>query len=173
MRRPRLALITTFGLGYRRPASGTWGSLPPCVIAGVLCLIPGGARFLPGGEFALAFYIAMAIITLAFSVACVVYGDEAEMYLSKKDPGEVVADETAGMALTLCALPWFETGVPMLAWIALAFVFFRVMDIIKLWPAYGLQSVGGGWGILLDDLIAALYAAAMLIAIALPFMPAR
>ncbi len=172
MRRPRLTLITTFGLGYRRPASGTWGSLPPCVIAAALCLIPGGAKFLPAGEFAFAFYLAMAAIVLVFSLACIVHGDEAEMFLNKKDPGEVVADETAGMALTLCALPWFETGVHMLAWVALAFVFFRVMDIIKLWPAYGLQSAGGGWGILLDDLVAGLYAAAMLIALALPLMPA-
>jgi phosphatidylglycerophosphatase A len=165
-----MALITTFGLGYRRPASGTWGSLPPCVIAGVACIVPGGERFLPGGADAPVFYIAMALIVLIFSFACISRGDEAEMYLGKKDPGEVVADETAGMALTLCALPWFHTGVPMLAWIALAFVFFRAMDIIKLWPAYGLQSAGGGWGILLDDLVAGLYAAAMVVAIALPMM---
>ena len=42
-----------------------------------------------------------------------------------------------------------------------AFVLFRIFDIIKPWPARGLQRVPGGWGILIDDLIAGLYAAAV------------
>jgi phosphatidylglycerophosphatase A len=45
--------------------------------------------------------------------------------------------------------------------LAIAFLAFRLLDIIKPWPARGLQRVPGGWGILIDDLIAGLYAAAV------------
>lgn len=161
-------MITSFGLGYCRPASGTWGSLPPAVVAGALAVLPGGGVYLPGGERAWVFYLLMAVFVVVFSWACVARGDEAELHFGKKDPGQVVADETAGMALTLCALPWFATGAPVLVWVAGAFVLFRIADILKLWPANGLQAVPGGWGILLDDLVAGVQAGVLLLVVALP-----
>lgn len=172
IQRPRLALITTFGLGNLRPAPGTWGSLPPCAVAALLCILPNGSSFLPSGEHAWVFYTLMLLTLLLFSFACVAHADDAEMHFGKKDPSNVVADETAGMALTLCALPWFNSGAPTLALIALAFLLFRAADIIKPYPAHQLQSIPGGWGILIDDLVAALYAAAMLIAFTLPMKSA-
>ncbi|MGQ0628632.1 MAG: phosphatidylglycerophosphatase A family protein [Phycisphaerales bacterium] len=146
-----IRLITTFGLGYLRPASGTWGSMPPAIIALGLLLAQA-----PGWTVILT----MAVTVMVFSGACISAGDLAEAKFGGKDPSEVVADETAGMALACLALP-LDHASPWsaLRWVALAFVLFRIMDIVKPPPAYGLQRVPGGWGILLDDLIAGIYAA--------------
>lgn len=158
IRRARLALITTLGLGYLKPASGTWGSLPPVVVAVALRL--GGLG--PGAGWpGWAWFGAQAAFLIVFAWACVARGDDAEAAFGKKDPGQVVADETAGMALTILLLPW---GPLADVWSAvftlgLAFVAFRVADIVKLWPAGALQRVAGGWGILLDDLVAGVQAA--------------
>src|SRR5690606_13857895 len=87
-----------------------------------------------------------------------------ESHFHKKDPGSVVADEVAGQSLVLLFLPW-HAGDDLRTWqwnvaIALtAFLTFRIMDIIKPRPARSLQSLEAGWGILIDDLIAGVYAA--------------
>lgn len=161
MKRTRgLLLITTFGLGRVRPAPGTWGSLPPVAVAAVMVALglspPVCAH---GGAW---WYGAMALMALVFSGACIARADLAEAVFGKKDPSEVVADETAAMALTIALLPHFLLVTPERALLTLAgaFVAFRVADVLKVWPASGLQRVPGGWGILLDDLVAAVQAAA-------------
>lgn len=154
MPRSRLLWITTFGLGYMRPASGTWGSLPPVAIAFAMWL----AGFGPERQ-ALAYYGVLGAIFVIFSAACVLQGREAEARWGK-DPSNAVADETAGQCLALLALPaaaFHSLGSTMVT-LALAFVTFRVMDIIKPWPAYRLQRLPRGWGILVDDLFAGVYA---------------
>jgi phosphatidylglycerophosphatase A len=146
-------LVTTFGLGFRRPAAGTWGSLPPVVVAAVLL----GLGF--DGQGAV-FSLCMAILTGLFAGVCVRFGDRAASAFGRSDPSQVVADETAGMALVLAFLPAGSTDTALLAalTLALAFVAFRVFDIFKPWPAYALERAPGGWGILLDDLMAGVYA---------------
>lgn len=151
--------LTTGGLGFFRPASGTWGSIPPVVIAAILVLAGAG----PATPYWWVFAGVMVVITVAFSAACVLWGDSAEARWGK-DPSPVVADETAGMALTLLLLPpSLLANEPFFTLISLggAFVLFRAMDIAKPWPCNGLQSVASGWGILLDDLVAAVYAAGL------------
>lgn len=148
--------ITTFGLGAMRPAPGTWGSLPPVLAAGLLCVVghgPDQSRWLFDG-------LQIAFLSI-FSAACIVQGDRAEAHFGRKDPSNVVADETAGQSLSLMFLPAAAMTEPARAAItlAIAFVAFRLLDIIKPWPARGLQRVPGGWGILIDDLIAGIYAA--------------
>jgi phosphatidylglycerophosphatase A len=154
------ALITTFGLGHMRPASGTWGSMPPAVMAGAMAI--NGQIGTPMA------YAALVVLMVLFSLACLRFGHQAEATFGKKDPGQVVADETAGMALTLLALPVWWTSDPsrLLAYIAGAFVLFRLFDILKLPPAHGLQRLPGGAGILIDDLIAGIHAALVLVAVA-------
>ena len=152
-------LVTTFGLGHMRPASGTWGSMPTVAIAGVLIgfgLRPCGAGLWEG----VVYHAVLLGVLLFFSWVCVAFGDGAEVVFGEKDPSQVVADETAGQAIPLLALPAAATATPEHALIALgaAFVAFRVFDILKLWPANGLQSRSGGWGILLDDLAAGVQA---------------
>lgn len=151
--RPGQHLVTTFGLGFCRPASGTWGSLPPVVI---------GAALLAAGIPAegLTFGLVMAVLVGLFGGACVRFGDQAGSAFGRSDPSQVVADETAGMALVLAFLPAGSTETPLLAalTLALAFVAFRLLDILKPWPAAQLESAPAGWGVLLDDLAAGVYA---------------
>ena len=146
-------LVTTFSLGRCRPASGTWGSLPPVILAGLLL-----AFGVQGGG--LLFGLVMAAIVGIFSGACVRFGDQAVSTFGKSDPSEVVADETAGMALVLAFLPAGTTDSFGLAVVTLGFAFvaFRLLDIVKPFPADWLERRPGGWGILLDDLMAAVYA---------------
>ena len=70
----------------------------------------------------------------------------------REDPGHVVLDEVAGQWITLIACPvdWKHA--------LLALLFFRVFDIVKPWPARQLENLPGGWGIMLDDVAAGLYA---------------
>jgi phosphatidylglycerophosphatase A len=159
-------LLTTFGLGHMRFASGTWGSLPPVVLAAILFLAglsPAGAHNAASSTNLIIFNAVFAAILIVFSLVCIVGGKQAEGKWGK-DPGEVVADETAGQCLPLLALPacafasWLYAGLTL----AGAFLLFRLFDIIKPWPANGLQSKPHGWGILLDDLFAGLYAAIVL-----------
>ncbi|HHL18888.1 MAG TPA: phosphatidylglycerophosphatase A [Thiothrix sp.] len=73
--------------------------------------------------------------------------------LGLKDPGGIVWDEIAGFLVTMTLAPqgW--------QWIAIGFVFFRIFDIWKPWPILRIdQQVEGGLGIMLDDIIAGLYA---------------
>lgn len=153
-RRASLGWITVFGLGHMRPASGTWGSMPPVVIAGVMI-----AAGLGPVEHPVLYHAALGAILLIFCAACVLQGDRAEARFGEKDPSEAVADETAGQCLSLMALPaaaahGWHAALTLLA----AFLAFRFFDILKPWPAHGLQRVPGGWGILLDDLVAGVYA---------------
>lgn len=155
MNRPNVNWITVFGLGHMWPASGTWGSLPPVVLAGLLLAI------LPEEcPWCWVYYGVLAAVLIAFSLACVMQGDGAESRFGEKDPSEAVADETAGQCIPLLVLPlgyesWGHMGVALLT----AFLAFRVMDILKPPPARGLQRLYSGWGILVDDLIAGVYAA--------------
>lgn len=152
-----LGLITTGGLGFLRPASGTWGSMPPVALAGLLIL--AGASPAGGLGSCLAYHAVLTLVLVGFTLACAVFGDAAEARWGG-DPGEVVADETAGQCLPLMFLPAASvTGFwPMCATLIGAFLAFRLFDIFKPWPARGLQSQPGGWGIVLDDLAAGLQA---------------
>jgi phosphatidylglycerophosphatase A len=107
-----------------------------------------------------ALLLAMVVV---FTLACAVGGDWAEARWRRKDPSEVVADEVAGQAIALLLLPWQSTEdvrgfVANVLIAATAFIAFRLFDIIKPPPAGGLQRVPGGWGIVLDDLAAGVYA---------------
>jgi phosphatidylglycerophosphatase A len=160
--------VTAGGLGFLRPASGTWGSLPPAVVA---------AALVAAGQPGWIIDVCLVLLLLIGSVACVRFGHAAERTFGKKDPGQVVADEVAGQAVTLLALPWAGvagwagTAVPPDGWTATTFnlglaaagfLMFRAFDIVKPPPANGLQRIGGGWGILIDDLIAGAMAGVVL-----------
>lgn len=75
------------------------------------------------------------------------------------DAGNIVWDEFVGMWITLFFIPY-----PSWYWIIIAFVVFRIFDIIKPWPIrYFDQKVSGGFGIMIDDVIAAIFASAVII----------
>ena len=152
--------VTVFGLGHLRPAPGTWGSLPPVALAGVLILIGLGPH-----ENPLVYYAVLALVCIASSAACVVFGEWAEAHYGKKDPGWVVADETAGQCIALIALPVAAPAVftvaalwPIALALAVSFLAFRFFDILKPPPANATQALPAGWGVLIDDLFAGGYA---------------
>ncbi|MDF1809009.1 MAG: phosphatidylglycerophosphatase A [Phycisphaerales bacterium] len=159
MNRSTESFLTTHGLGHMHPASGTWGSLPTVALAGVLIT----AGFGPGNPNAWVYYLALSLTLIVYSGACILKGHEAEAKWGK-DPSEVVADETAGQAITLMMIPFGCAVCPLttIGTLSLGFVLFRLFDIFKPWPAGAMQRVAGGWGILLDDLIAGLMAGILL-----------
>ena len=126
-----------------------------------------------------AHVLAQLALCVAASAGCLRHGGKVEAALGRKDPGAVVIDEVAGMALTLAltllgvvALEGMRASAgapaalgrvpPASLGPALAmgsFVWFRVMDVIKPPPARGLQRLSGGMGVLVDDLVVAPYAA--------------
>lgn len=149
MRDFRFFLLTAGGLGYAPIASGTFGSLPSVVLAFLLVQL--------GQPFWLV-SLCMVLLIVAFSVVCLRFGDAAEARYGKKDPGQVVADEVAGQAVALLFLPWAnpdsDTALLHNALLAIgAFLAFRFFDILKPPPARSLERLGGGAGILVDDLI--------------------
>src|SRR5690606_9857230 len=90
---------------------------------------------------------------------CVTQGDRAEARFLKKDPSQVVADETAGQAVTLMFIPPMAgAGAAAAFSLIFAFLAFRLLDIVKPWPARQIQRIPGGWGVVLDDLAAGVYA---------------
>ncbi len=146
-------MLTTAGLGHRKPASGTWGSIPPVIVAGVMIVAGVG----PGDAYGWIYYLVLGLVLVVYSGACIVYGVDAEAKWSK-DPGQVVADETAGQCITLMMIPVALVGTTISTVMTLlgCFLLFRAFDILKPWPAGAMQKIAGGWGILLDDLIAGL-----------------
>ena len=99
---------------------------------------------------------ALAAVLIAVTVLGVWAADEAERALGAKDPGAIVVDEVAGMTLSVLALP------PTPAVLAAGFVLFRIFDVLKPFPANVAQRLPGGAGVVVDDLIAGVYAAALL-----------
>jgi phosphatidylglycerophosphatase A len=109
----------------------------------VLWLVP----FSPAG-----LVVFLAVVVLAGTWAA----HRAERILGVKDPGAIVIDEVAGMTLSVLAFP---LTLPTLA---TGFVLFRLFDVTKPFPARASQRARGGLGVMIDDLIAGLYAAVVL-----------
>ena len=151
-------LTSCFGLGLLPLCPGTWGSLPPAVIFALMCLFGVSSGLIS---------ITMAALALAGSVICVVFAPAAIAATGKSDPGEVVADEFAGQAVTFLAIPFFITADistrQILIITALGFLLFRIFDIVKPWPIRKLEKLPRGWGILADDILAAVFAAILLL----------
>jgi phosphatidylglycerophosphatase A len=169
--------VATCGVGFIPLAPGTWGSL---VGVGVYVLFNGVASSLlihnPGwlvdmnhGEvfqnLATGYIRASFVRTSALLgiIAAVTYlgiwaATRTEKVTGRKDPGIVVVDEVAGQLITFLFLPWDSP-----AWVfAVGFVLFRVFDIWKPYPIRRLESLESGLGIMADDVLAGIYAAASL-----------
>lgn len=144
LRHPAGWLATGFGSGLSPWAPGTAGS----AVAVVLWL-----AFLQAGPS-----IPVQVLAVALAIGpCVLAAGWAARRLGRKDPGCVVSDELAGQWLALLAAP------PAWPWWLAAFVLFRLFDIAKPWPMPALERLPGGLGIVLDDLAAGAYAAALLL----------
>lgn len=136
-------LATWFGAGRLPWAPGTWGSLAALPLAWLLLAL--------GGQWLLLLAVAL-IFALGLWAA-----DRYMKAVGLHDPVAVVIDEVAGQWLTLAIAP-----LDPLAFL-LGFVLFRVADVLKPWPASWLdRRVGGAFGVMIDDVDAAVYAGGVL-----------
>ena len=138
-----------FGSGLSRYAPGTMGTIAAIPLAAVLTALPG-AWFWP-------------LLVLLF-IAGVWLCDVSSRRLGQHDPGGIVWDEMVAYWLTVAFVPvtW--------AWWLAAFMLFRFFDILKPWPIRQVEKrFDGGLGIMLDDIVAAVYA--MIILAVLQYFP--
>lgn len=141
-RNPIHFLAFGFGSGVLPKMPGTWGTV---VAIPIYMLIM---------NFPLWLY---ALVTLLVIIAGIFICDITEREIGIHDYKGIVIDEIAGYLLTMFAVPlgWF--------WIIAGFILFRIFDIWKPWPIYWLdRKVSGGFGTMVDDLLAAVYAWAVL-----------
>jgi phosphatidylglycerophosphatase A len=135
----RLGLfVATCGyLGYVPIAPGTFGSA-----AGLVVLAAVRWSGSPGLE--------LAVVALLLAIG-VWSGNVAERHFGKVDPGPVILDEVAGMLITVALIPVTVPGA------IVGFLLFRVLDVIKPWPANRMEALPGGLGVMADDAMAAVY----------------
>ena len=133
-----------FGSGLIKPAPGTWGSLAGLFIGWLLLQLPFAA---------ISLLLATTITTLVSVFAI----NQIERKTGIHDAPEIVIDEFAGQWIALLPLALTEFSFIDLA---SAFILFRFYDIIKPWPIGWLDKrVSGGFGVMIDDLVAGLFAA--------------
>jgi len=137
-RRVLVGVATVGPCGFVPRAPGTVGSL-------------AGVALFWAVRSAHSFWLE-AVVLFAVVLVGVVAASEAESKYQHRDPGHIVIDEVAGMLLTLLAVPVGVGGV------MIGFVVFRVFDIVKPFPARQAEALPGGWGVMVDDLVAGLYA---------------
>ena len=135
-------LATGFGSGLSPFAPGTMGTLVGVVIC-LLCLpLPWPLRLLT----------VLALLALSIYIA-----ERAEIIYQKKDDQRIVIDEIIGFQVTM--LP---VAINVL-YLCVGFVLFRIFDILKPFPIANLQKLSGGWGVVIDDVAAGIYAGAVMI----------
>lgn len=136
---PHTLLATWFGSGLMPKAPGTWGSLAALPFAWGIQVYGGP--------------LALVVATLAITVIGTWASERYMAETGTHDPGSIVIDEVAGIWLVLIIAP------PDWVIFALGFLFFRIADIFKPWPAcWADKNIKGGWGVMLDDLLAAPWA---------------
>lgn len=138
LRNPAQLLAFGFGSGLSPWAPGTAGTLVAV------------ALFLPLRELSLIYFTVFIVVTALFGIwIC----DIASKQLNTHDHPGIVWDEFVGYWITMWALPtdW--------VWIVAGFIMFRLFDILKPWPISVLdRRVGGGFGIMVDDMLAGVLA---------------
>ncbi len=136
-------LAVWFGAGLLPKAPGTWGSIAALPIA--YAIVRWGSLEILAGA------------TIAVFIIGVWASEIASKEMGVADPSEIVIDEVAGQWLTLLVVP------PDLILYLCGFLLFRLFDIWKPWPiSWADQKIKGGLGIMLDDVIAGVYAGLLL-----------
>lgn len=152
---PTLSRVAMFlasfgGTGFLPVAPGTWGSLAALPFAWLL-LVYGG-------------WLGLLLATVIVTPLGIWASGRVAREKNMPDPGLIVIDEVAGQWLTLLPVG-FMMAAPGPVAILIGFLLFRLFDILKPWPAsWADRRIKGGFGVMLDDLLAGLYAAALLAA---------
>jgi phosphatidylglycerophosphatase A len=137
LRRLGVFIATCAHVGYAPVAPGTFGSAVGLVVYYLVRRQASTAVEL--GAIALILVVGLWSAT------------EAEHHFGGIDPGPVVIDEVIGMLITLALHPVNVTGA------IVGFFIFRVLDVVKPWPARRLELLPGGFGVVLDDVMAGVY----------------
>ena len=148
---PAALLATWFGSGFLPVAPGTWASLIALPFAAVLVWVGGPT---------LVFVVSAAVFVVG------IWAANGYMAMTGvHDPPAIVIDEVVAQWLTLALMP-----IDPVVYV-LGFLLFRVFDVLKPWPAnYIDRVVTGGFGVMLDDVVAAIYAGLVLWVI-VPWLP--
>ncbi len=140
---------TGFYSGHLRPAPGTWGTG-----AGMITYFVANSLFGPFVTTSASLLIAIGVTVFGILVSHIVW--KAGLYSAtggdKDDPQQIVIDEFAGYAWTVVGVP--VAPLPFI----LAFFLFRLFDITKPPPARQAENLPGGFGIVIDDVLAGIYA---------------
>jgi phosphatidylglycerophosphatase A len=136
------AVGTFLGAGLLKPGPGSWGSA-----AAALLWLAAGKALAPGPLGWLTLTAALAALAIGIPAAT-----RVEQESGREDPGHVVIDEVVGQWIAL-----IHSQVN-LSHLLAGFLFFRLFDIVKPWPARQLEGLPAGWGIMLDDVAAGVYA---------------
>ena len=141
-------IATGFGSGYAPIAPGTAGAALGCLLLWGFIHFFGEAAYWP---FQIGFLLVIIITTIIGAIAT----REVEKEWGE-DPSRVVIDEIIGVWITLLFIP--------LTWqhIIIGFILFRIFDIWKPLGIRRLEAIGNGWGVMLDDVLAGIYANIML-----------
>ena len=132
-----LFLATGAYSGYSRFAPGTVGSLWGLPLAAILWQLPAPVA---------------AVVLVLGLLGAIAIASEGSKILGKKDPGAIVCDEIIGFGFAVYLVP------PGAANLILAFILFRIFDILKPPPIRWIERLPGGTGIVLDDIAAGIYA---------------
>ncbi len=147
MKKLAVLLANGFGLGLSPVASGTVGTLLALPIVWWFCQLLES----PGG---VAGILIQCAVVIALSLVAIPICSVAEKHYGTKDDGRIVADEYLTFPICMIGLPWNF-------WVLLiAFLSCRFFDIVKPAPANQLQRIHGGFGIVIDDVVASLYSLA-------------
>lgn len=133
-------LFTVFYTGYLPVAPGTFGTLAGMALYFLLYFMFGAYNWT----------LASAILVVLLYPAIMICG-AGERFFAIKDPPQVVLDEVFGYWVSVLFYP-FSWKIAFLA-----FVIFRIMDILKPYPVKNIQKLKGGLGIMIDDCIAGIY----------------
>lgn len=155
-----------FGAGWSPVAPGTAGTVVGLLWA--VALIQSGHLLIYG-------FVSAVVVGIS-----VYFCGRAERVLGAKDPGSVVLDEIAAVPICFIGMLWerssdwrFDSGWFLttrgLIWLGVGFALFRLFDIWKPWPVRQSQRLPGGWGVVIDDVLAAGYTALVIKWMALIF----
>lgn len=144
MKKTKVLIATFFNIGKFPIAPGTLASLVTTVV--LYCI-----NYLIDPHIPVR--VISIILIFLIGIPC---AKEAEKFFNKKDPGAIVIDEVAGQMLTFLLVDAYLNPKSLLIYI-IGFFLFRFFDILKPFPVNLADRIQGGFGIMFDDIVAAVY----------------
>ncbi len=151
-----LFVASGFGSGFMPFAPGTFGSLVGLLIAyGLITAFGSNTPLLQNS---------LIITSLLLAALGIWSGTRAEKILARKDASQIVIDEVCGQLISFVFIaPYLAQPAPQWRWwLVIGFALFRFFDIFKPYPIGELQHFKGGLGVMMDDIVAGIYAAVIL-----------